>query len=211
MTEFGPDIEVVAGLWHMLAVDGYFNRVQWSRSPGEPVERGLRVDVPVSAVSYRLFVDTVMGKSVDRDVLIAAGLRKRAGHGTCDRARVLWARVEGKKEAGALARFRPVPSLLLREGATSRMVALWELDRALNYEWVLRANRRIAHKLFAPKKWCDLEFMFAAPGSCLRAGRSRPVPVRVEDYAIRRYAPRQVVGGLKEAPDPDAWRERAAA
>lgn len=147
----------------------------------------------------------------DRDVLLAAGSRRQRGHGTCRGARVLWARVEGKKEAAALERFRPRPTLVVREGSTSRMVALWSLRRPLSYDWLVRANRRIAHKLFGPKKWAEAEFMLPCPGSCLRTGRARPVPVHVESFdpaAI--YVPREVVGGLKDAPDPNAWREAAA-
>lgn len=209
MSEFAPDPEVITALYFMLALPGYHTRVAWSRAPGEPLDRGLHIDVGVSGYSRQLFLDTVMMKAADRDVVISAGLRRREGFGTCDRARCLWARVEGKKDAQALLKFRPVPSMVLREGSTSRLVALWELERPLNYEWVLRANKRIAHKLFAPKKWTDLEFVFPAPGSCLRADRARPVPVRVESWSGRVYTPRAIVGGLKEAPDPAAWREAA--
>jgi hypothetical protein len=191
----------------MLAAPGRFNRVAWIM-PGETLP--FHVDYAFEeGDAWRRMVQRA---GEDCDVLLSAGLRPRRGFGTCGTSSVLWARVEGKKEAQALARFRPVPTLVLREGSTQRYVALWELDRELNYDWLLRANRRIAHKLFAPKKWTDAEFVFAAPGSCLRSGRSRPVPVRVESFEPAGiYRPRDVVGKLKEAPDPDAWRERTAA
>lgn len=206
--EFAPDLEVVQGLWCMLAVPGQFNRIAWSE-PGEPVDRGFHMDYACS--ERRNWIGTVMSQSEDRDVLLSVGLRPSRGHGSCGSARVLWARVEGKKEAEALMRFRPRPTIVLREGSTSRLVALWTLRNPLSYEWLVRANRRIAHKLFASKRWVEPEFVFPVPGSCLRAGRSRPVPVRVESFRWRVYTPREVVGGLKEAPDPDAWREKAAA
>lgn len=207
MTEFAPDPQIVTALWAMLAVPGRFNRVSWTR-PGE--DRAFHMDYAFEeGADWRQAV-SVYGD--DCDVLLSAGLRPRRGFGTCGTSRVLWARVEGKKDAQALARFRPAPTLVLREGSTARFVALWELRSELRYEWLLRANRRIAHKLFSPKKWSDAEFVLPAPGSCLRAGRARPVPVRVESFEpLAIYRPRDVVGKLKEAPDPLAWRERVAA
>jgi hypothetical protein len=158
----------------------------------------------------RNWIGTVMSQSEDRDVLLSVGLRPRRGFGSCDSARCLWLRTESKKEAQMLARFRPKPTIIVREGSTSRMIALWQMRNPLTYEWLVRANKRIAHKTFSAKKWAAPEFAFPAPGSCLRAGRARPVPVRVEEFnpdAV--YTPREVVGRLKEAPDPAAWREAA--
>lgn len=210
MTEFAPDLEVVTGLWSMLAMPGQFVRVAWSAEPGEPVGRGFHMDYAVGEL--RDFSRVVLERAEDRDVVVSAGLRSRRGMGSCAQSRVLWARCESRREAEALRRFRPVPSIVLREGSTCRLVALWQLPNPLNYEWVVRANRRIAHKLWGAKKWgTDLEFAFAVPGSCLRAGRARPVPVRVEAFGGGVYLPRDVVGKLKEAPDPSSWREKAAA
>lgn len=208
---FAPELEVVQALWLMVAMPGKHTRVAWSRAPGESLDRGLHIDVLCKRGGLKLFTDTVLMKAEDRDVAISVGLRCREGFGSCDSARTLWARVEGKKEAEALMRFRPRPTIVLREGSTSRLVALWTLRNPLSYEWLVRANRRIAHKLFASKRWVEPEFAFPVPGSCLRAGRSRPVPVRVEEFRWRVYTPKEVVRALKDAPDPDAWREKAAA
>lgn len=122
---------------------------------------------------------------------------------------VLWARVESKASAARLARFDPAPTLVLREGSSARRVALWALCAPLGRGWTERANRRIAHALGGPKKWCGESFSFPVPGTVLRVGRSRPVPVVVESRCDGLYRPREVVGGLREAPDPEAWREWA--
>jgi hypothetical protein len=154
----------------------------------------------------------VQRMSEDRDVLLSAGSRRRRGFGTCASASVLWARCEGKPAMAALLRFRPSPTLVLQEGATTRRTALWALRRPLGYEYLLRANKRIAHALWVPKKHAAPEFVFAAPGSCLRVGRSRPVPVRVEWFdPAALFAAREVVGQLREAPNPNAWRGEIAA
>lgn len=193
----------------MLANLGDFNRVAWSTAPGEPVDHGFHMDY--ACTEGRDWLRAVQVFAEDRDVLLSAGLRRRRGMGTCGTARVLWVRTESKREVVALERFKPAPSLIVREGSTCRMVALWQLQNALTYEWVLRANKRLAHRLGCAKKWAELEFAFPAPGSCLRAGRSRPVAVRVERFEPVVYAPRQVVGGLREAPDPRSWIERRVA
>lgn len=204
---FGPDRRVLEALWLMLAAPGYVNRVAWAPEPGD--DPGFHYDF---AFEQRAEWVRAAMLGTDVDVRLSAALRVRRGFGTCSLSRVLWARVEGKKDAAALRRFRPSPTLVLREGSTSRLVALWELREPLRYAWVLRANKRIAHALFAPKKWTDLEFDFAAPGSCLRAGRTRPVPVHIESFdPAAMYRPRNIVGRLKEAPDPNAWREAVAA
>lgn len=154
----------------------------------------------------------VQRMSEDRDVLLSAGSRRRRGFGTCASASVLWCRVEGKSQERELLRFRPSPTLVVREGSTSRRVALWALRRPLEFDWLDRANRRIAHRLWAPKKWSAAEFQFPAPGSCLRVGRSRPVPIVAEWFdPVALFSPRQVVGALREAPSPNAWRGDVAA
>lgn len=205
MTTFACDPRILSLLWSMLAVPGMFNRVQWTR-PGEP--RPFWMDYAWN--EGREWLRAVTVYSEDCDVTLSAGARPRRGFGTCDSARVLWARCETKDAVKRLGWFKPRPTLVLREGSTSRYVALWELENALAYEWLVRANKRIAHKLGSAKKWAEAEFTFSAPGSCLRAGRSRPVPVHVESFEpLAVYRPRDVVGRLKEAPDANAWREAA--
>jgi hypothetical protein len=207
MSTFAPDPQIIGTLWTMLAAPGRFNRVAWIM-PGET--RPFHMDYALEeGDAWRRMV---LRAGEDCDVQVSAGLRPRRGFGTCGSSRVLWARSDAKEQAERLLRFKPTPTLVLREGATCRMTALWELRDELNYEWLLRANRRIAHKLFGPKKHTAPEFEFNAPGTCLRAGRTRPVPIHVERFEpAALYRPRDVVGRLKEAPDPDAWRERAAA
>jgi hypothetical protein len=242
VTTFAPDPRVLRALGGILAIDGGYSRVAWTPGEGRTIglrprseEEAIQVLVaefdalefsrleiapPRSELVYYDFPVSELGGwsrmvralSEDRDVVLSAGSRRRRGMGTCDRAAVLWCRVESRKQADALRRFRPSPTLVVREGESCRMTALWSLRRPLAYEWLLRANKRIAHRLGAAKKWAEPEFTFPAPGSCLRAGRSRPVPVRVEFWqpcAI--FTAREVVGHLRDAPNPDAWREAAAA
>jgi hypothetical protein len=119
---------------------------------------------------------------------------------------ILWVRTETGKAASKLRSFRPAPHVVIREGASVRYVAFWALSDPLEDEWLGRANRRIAHALGAPKKHCGDTFAFHLPGTIMRAGRSRPVPVELVRFEPGVLSARQVVGRLREAPDPDAWR-----
>lgn len=210
MSEFAPDRRVLEALWLMLAIDGEFIRGECSPPPG----RGLpEVMHPwdFAAADRAGVLRWLERMCPDREVRLSAGSRWRRGYGAADRARVLWVRVESRREAENLARFRPAPTLIVREGATHRRVALWSLRQPLSYEWLVRANKRIAHSLFAAKKWAAPEFTLPVPGSCLRLGRARPVPVHLERFEAVLFSPRDVVGALREAPDPAAWRQLAGA
>lgn len=123
-------------------------------------------------------------------------------------AHCLWAVTDSKAAVAALQAFRPVPTLILREGTSVRCVALWALLRPLGWDWVVRANKRIAHRLRTPKKYASPDFMVRVPGSAVVAGRRSPLRVRtVWHQPEALYMAREVVGRLPEAPDADAWRK----
>ena len=145
------------------------------------------------------------GGTVGRDKATGQGLV----HCITEWARDKNVRLEGKKSADILRRFRPVPTFVIREGSSSRYTAFWALSQPLTrWKDVDRANRRLAHALKAPKKYADPgEFYFAPPGTVLRVGRSRPCPVVVARAGLETYTVGEVVGRLRDAPDPDAWRE----
>ena len=121
-----------------------------------------------------------------------------------------WARVEGTEQNRFLERFRPNPTLIMREGSSSRRTAVWGLcgrPDLLSYEQVVKGNKRIAHALRSPKKWGDPDKMrFPVPGTALREGRQRPVPIVVEHLSVDEYRPRQVVGRLIDPPVP-TWNQ----
>ena len=138
--------------------------------------------------------------------------RRKPEPGYLARANVLWARLETGKHAEALARFRPAPTMVLREGKSPRRVALWALAEGLTLDWAERANKRIAHQLGTKKKWGEAERDLHPPGTTLVLG-TKPVPVWAEHLdpgAL--FIARGVVGHLRDAPDANAWkRERDAA
>lgn len=130
------------------------------------------------------------------------GLAPRTGQ---DRAFVsvtgcLWAHAETGKEVEALARFHVKPTLVLRHPSRLERTAVWALVEPLPFEWALRANRRLAHRLGCKKLHaCPESFM--APAGDLGLAEVEAVT----------YTARQVVGGLRDAPDAVRPWERSAA
>ena len=118
-------------------------------------------------------------------------------------SRCLWVRVEDGRSLARLRRFNPGPTLVLREGRTVRHVAVWALTRALGPVDTVRANKRIAHALGpgARKKFCELDFRLHPPGTVIRKGK-RPTVAHVVGGHGDRMRSVDVVGGLRDAPDP---------
>lgn len=195
--------DAITTVWALTAVDGHFSVVE-HRNGGPWHRQDFAVD------ERRQYERTVRLAAEDRDVLLSAAPRPEPGLGMADRAACLWARVESKAQKAALKAFRPAPTVVLQEGSTCRQVALWALDEPLAHDWVVRANKRLAHRFGSPKKHAAAEFMFPAPGSCLRHGRTRPVLVREwVNPSLPIYRPRDVVARLRDAPEPHDWRNEA--
>jgi hypothetical protein len=130
---------------------------------------------------------------------------RRRGAQPCG-ATALWARIEGPKELKRAHGFRPLPSVAVQANGVRWLI--WPLDRWLPYFEVEERNRKIAFRLGATQKYGSPEnFWLPAPGSCLRVGRSRPVPVVCRRLQPHVFSPDQVTAGLKEPPAKFDWRQ----
>lgn len=135
--------------------------------------------------------------------------RKTRGWGTVTESTVLWARVEGSVQVARAHAFRPSPTIVLRDGASSRRLLLWALERPLGWSDTVRAGKRLAYALHAVQKHSDPEELrIPVPGTCLRLGRKRPAAVRVGRLSYDMFTPRELVGQLKDPPDVK-WFEMA--
>jgi hypothetical protein len=189
---FGDFLGAAAGEggWHCLEVQGRI-RPWWLRSPRARLELPLFEDALWDGEPIVNVVPCVeQGRFL---------LRRPVG--------MLWARTDSRDSARRLRAFRPAPAIVLREGATIRYTAFWLLDGLLTHDELERFNRRLAHRLRTPKKWCGVEFRVPLPGTFLRSGRSRPVHVRMPRCVPAVHSWEEIVGKLRDAPDPDAWRE----
>jgi hypothetical protein len=139
------------------------------------------------------------------EILIGLPQARRWNEGVAG-ATVLWARIEGSDQLKRARSFRPLPSIVVQEGASSRRWLIWALSEWADYRDLQDANRRVAYNLGAVQKYGDPDgFLVPAPGTCLRVGRSRPVPVVCGRLSPATYTLKQVAGRLKEPPAKDAW------
>ena len=119
---------------------------------------------------------------------------------------VLWAWV-GAQSLSAAHRFRPHPSMVLRFGGGSERLMLWALTDPIGWPSIKPHNERLAYALRAPRTRCDAEKLrVPLPGTFLRCGRARPVPVLVTrmDDSLDTFS----LGRLKDPPSRDAWKQR---
>ena len=136
------------------------------------------------------------------------GLVPRRPGGGFNEASCLWARLESTKEANALRRFRPAPTLVLREGRSVKRTVIWSLSTPLNLVWVEKANSRLSYRLGSKKRHGDIGFMTHAPTSPLSTGKQ----TWAEHMSDASYTAKQVVGMLRDRPQPSMdWRGREAA
>ena len=124
---------------------------------------------------------------------------------------VLWAWVESRDSVKRAVRRRPAPTMVLRMGTSCRRLLIWALRETVPSISVEAANRRLSYALHAPYIYADPEKLrIPLPGTFLRVGRKRPVPVLTTLADTDRvYWRKDVVGRLKDPPRPYMERLRA--
>jgi hypothetical protein len=122
-------------------------------------------------------------------------------------SRLIWARTRSGRAAELLRRFRPRPSLVLRDGATVRYTAFWALEEPLRFDHVERANKRLAKHLNAGGyDDAAIGFTFFLPGTMVRLGRRSTLPIQLAYCELRTCTAREVVGKLKDPPTDEEKR-----
>lgn len=142
-----------------------------------------------------------------RDTEIRLGVPQlKPNAGGVARASALWAVVDGSDQLARARRFKPLPSMVLQAGSGSRRWLIWSLEEPVGYFELVAANRKLAYHLRAVQKHGDPDgTWFPAPGTCLREGRARPVPVVCARLSLATFRASSIVGRLKEPPPKDAW------
>lgn len=124
---------------------------------------------------------------------------------------LLSARLESPESADRLSRVPVPPTLVAREGGSSRRTALWWLSVPLDADWVTRASERLAHFLKSRRGAADASALMVSPFTRLTVGRKKPQRVYVEYQTDARSTARQIVGRMADAPATDGWREKRTA
>ena len=122
---------------------------------------------------------------------------------------VLWARLEVPECAQRLERFRVGPTLVAREGASSRRTALWALSEPLEGSWINRATERLSYALKGRRGAADASALMVSPFTRLTTRRAKPQRVWIEYQSDTYATARQIVGGLPDAPAADGWKTAA--
>jgi hypothetical protein len=92
--------------------------------------------------------------------------------------------------------------MILQEGTSTRRWLLWALEEPVSWFEAVKLNKRLAYKFGGVQKWSDPDLLWLpAPGTCLRAGRARPLPIRVSRVTTATFVRGDVAGGLKDPPE----------
>lgn len=142
----------------------------------------------------------------DDEILLGLPVLQR-GHQHADVVSMLWARIEGNKQLAYAKAHRPLPSMILREGTSTRRWLLWCLEEKVQWARAAQLNRRLAYRFRAVQRHADPDTLWLpAPGTCARDGRARPVAIRVPRFTLDTYFAGEVAGHLQDPPEP-TWME----
>lgn len=125
------------------------------------------------------------------------------------RAWVLWARLEAPECARRLECLRVGPTLVAREGASSRRTVLWALSEPLDGPWITRATERLSWALKGRRSAADASALVLSPFTRVTVRRKKPQRVWIEYQSDSYATARQIVGALADAPAADGWKAAA--
>jgi hypothetical protein len=185
--------------------------------PGSLVELRFRLG---PGMGQRFLRAERLGRVADRiaslagstDVFVGVITRARRGGSRRDlveRAAVAWVDCDDGTSVAALARFRPLPSMVVASGSGPNQHAYWLLDEPAGIDEIERVNHRLALALGADLHCGDGARIMRPAGSTNRK-QSPPTAVRLvacDEHA--RVALADLTARL--APDPEPTGHRAAA
>jgi len=178
------------------AVRGHLLEVRYGGGPGMG-QRFFRVG------AYRAATSFAIAQARDGDVYLSALPRIRPS-GTKDDVEeswVLWTDVDREDGIDRIARFTPVPSIVIETGTPGHALAIWALREPLQADQVKAMNRRLAHALGGDLASTDAARVLRLPGTCNH--KHDPArPVRCVDINPYSYAVEMVVGHLPDPPTP---------
>jgi hypothetical protein len=116
-----------------------------------------------------------------------------------ERVWTLWADLDGRDALAALARFRPLPALVIRTGSPDHAHAYWPLRMPVSPAGAQRANRRLALALGGDFAACDPARILRPAGS-LNHKTDPPGLVRCTRLELDVFTVEQVAGTLADSP-----------
>lgn len=156
--------------------------------------------------------DRIASLAGSTDVFVGVIARARRGGSRSDlveRAAVVWVDCDDRASVTALARFRPLPSIVVASGSGSNQHAYWLLDEPVGIEEIERANHRLALVLGADLH-CGDGARIMRPAGTTNRKHSPPRAVRLlacDEHA--RVALADLTAGLAPTPAPTGDRATA--
>ena len=114
--------------------------------------------------------------------------------------------VSGRSQLEAAMHLPVLPSLAIRCSGSRRLL-VWLLRERTGL--AIELNRRLSYAVGGVQKESDPEKLWIpVPGSYERLGRRTPSRVDVSRVSLEDFTAGEVVSGLREVPDRNAWRNR---
>jgi CHC2-type zinc finger protein len=202
MAADGDQTRRFLGALHGWAPPGSLVEVRFRLGPG----MGQRF---VPAQRLGRVADRIASLAASTDVFV--GVIARAHHGgsrsdLVQRAAVVWVDCDDHASVAALARFRPLPSIVVASGSGSNQHAYWLLSHPVGIEEIERANHRLALTLGADLH-CGDGARIMRPAGTTNRKHSPPTAVRLlacDQHA--RIALADLTAGLAPNPAPTGRR-----
>ena len=136
----------------------YFE-VRWKRSSG-----GMGQDfVPLSEPDRVARMIRNRGQMTDTYIGLAPRTERKGGLDATPRVHCLWVDCDSRESVERLARFRPLPSIVIRSGTPDHAHAYWPLGDSVPAGWAKRANQRLARALGADRVATDAARILRPP------------------------------------------------
>lgn len=138
------------------------------------------------------------------DVYLAVAPRtsRNGGREAIQRVHALWADCDGREAVEAVARFRPLPAIVVRSGSPGHLHAYWPLWPPTDPDQAEAANRSLAGALGADERATDAARILRPPGT-LNHKHTPPAAVKLVHLAVEIFTVDDVIGDL---PDPQPRR-----
>lgn len=136
------------------------------------------------------------------DVYVGAAprVRKQGTKDAVHRGWILWIDLDEPDAIDLLEAFTPAPSIVLLTGSPGHALAIWPLRTALAPEYLVRANRRLAHALGGDLKATDAARIIRVPQTSSHK-HTPPTAVECVRLELDVFEARDVIGRLPDPPE----------
>lgn len=165
---------------------------------GRPVVQR-RTFVPVRAHADVMERVTALAPMMNTYIGAAPRARQDGTAAAVERVWSLWIDADGRATLEKLAKFRPLPALVIRSGSPDCAHGYWPLRAPLDPSWAQRANRRLALALGGDMSATDGARILRAAGT-FNLKHKPPQPVLCTRCELQSFTLDEVVGGLPDSP-----------